>query len=575
MTNVLITSASRKVSLVRSFRSALRRHGGGSVIAADISPNAPALYLADRHFLVSRSSTPQFIPELLRLCQQEHVSLLIPTRDEELPLFAEAREQFEQVGIRVLVASPETVRLCQDKTAFLSFCEKHGHAIPCTYPGETWREAKFPLFIKPRFGKGGKGAVRVADETELHTLLKSAGEWIIQECISAPEYTVDLLADFQGRVISAVPRAREFVLAGESYVSRTVNEPRLIEQSARLAADLGLVGHNTIQCFWDGKEAKFIEVNPRFGGAAALGIAAGADTPLMLLKLLGGESLPPCLGNFEPDLVMLRFTDDLFLKGSTLACAPREAAVLPQPSKPAINRVANVAPLEAVLFDLDNTLYPEESFVRSGFQAAANCLAKHLGSAGEPIARRMFEILQIQGRGRVFDTLAQEMSLNSEVWTKTLLLAYRSHRPNIALFPEVADLLQTLKRRGVRLGLVTDGAASVQRQKIAALGLERFMDAIVCTDELGAGCAKPSPVSFQVALALLGVAPDRAAYVGDDPGKDFAGPNRLGMRSVCIRSSGLLGVPRSIAPEALFQPQAEAASLGEVLQLLVPNTEKP
>ena len=87
---------------------------------------------------------------------------------------------------------------------------------------------------------------------------------------------MDLLADFEGRVISAVPRLRQLVVAGESYVSRTVNEPVLMTASAGLAMELHLVGHNTIQCFWDGKQVKFIEVNPRFGGAAALGSPQGS-----------------------------------------------------------------------------------------------------------------------------------------------------------------------------------------------------------------------------------------------------------------------------------------------------------
>ena len=83
--NVLITSASRKVSLVRSFQAALKRRGGGNVIAVDISSFAPALYFADQHFLVPRSTEPRFIPELLRLCKQERVGLLVPTQLLELP----------------------------------------------------------------------------------------------------------------------------------------------------------------------------------------------------------------------------------------------------------------------------------------------------------------------------------------------------------------------------------------------------------------------------------------------------------------------------------------------------------
>ncbi len=173
--------------------------------------------------------------------------------------------------------------------------------------------------MKPRFGKGTQGARRVDREADLREAASDPEHWLIQEFVDCSEYTVDLLADFEGHVISAVPRLRQLVVAGESYVSRTVNEPVLIAESARLATELLLLGHNTIQCFWDGKQVKFIEVNPRFGGASALGIAAGVDTPALLLRLLEGEAISARLGEFQSDLIMMRFTDDLFLQSGQLA----------------------------------------------------------------------------------------------------------------------------------------------------------------------------------------------------------------------------------------------------------------
>ncbi|MGA9977248.1 MAG: HAD hydrolase-like protein [Candidatus Sulfotelmatobacter sp.] len=563
--NVLITSASRKVSLVRAFQSALVRHGGGDVIAVDTSPFSPALYVADRHFLIAPSAGPGFLEEFLQLCKREDVGLVVPTRDEELPLFAAMREHLEQSGIRVMVPVLETVRLCQDKLAFINFCQAHQFGTPRTYQADEWHGAEFPLFVKPRFGKGAKGARVVGNEAELHHATGKTDEWVIQEYIDVPEYTVDLLADFNGRVLSVVPRLRQSVVAGESYVSRTIKEPHLIAESARLATELRLTGHNTIQCFWDGKHVKFVEVNPRFGGGAALGIAAGADTPAILIRLLRGEALPERLGEFEADLVMLRFTQDLFLNARALS-SPVSSSV--PTAEPPTHSLGNTQ-LQAILFDLDNTLYPEEEFVMSGFRAVANCLAARENLDAEKLHKRMLHILHTQGRERVFNTLLAELKLDSNIWLRTLLLVYRSHQPAINLFPGVADALGTLKKRGVRLGLITDGTASVQRRKIAALDLERHMDVIVCTDELGAGCAKPSTVPFEVALNLLGVAPNRAAYVADDVQKDFAGPNRLRIKSVQVRSAGLIGVSRKPAPDdPAFLPQIQVGSVTEALKIL-------
>lgn len=567
MPNVLITSASRKVSLVRAFQSALAKRAGGNVIAVDVSPYAPALYVADRNFLIPRSNDPEFMPTLLRLCEVERITLIVPTRDEELPLFAEARPLFEKIGARVLVSASETIRNCQDKSAFIAFCREHGIAIPKTFQGDEWRQSKFPFFVKPRSGKGGIGARMVATELEMQTTLEHPGEWIIQECVDAPEYTVDLLADFEGRVISAVPRLRRFVVSGESYVSITEKEPTLIEESIRLATKLHLIGHNTIQCFWDGQQVKFIEVNPRFGGAAALGIAAGADTPSLLLRLLDGESVPSQIGQFESNLTMLRYTDDLFLKSNELT-SRKFTDHNSVEHEPTPFHAQNDGRLQAVLFDLDNTLYPEDQFVRGGFLAVARSLGEHLGLEPQKIFERMLEILHSRGRGRVFDVLLDELKVDSKVWVKALLLIYRSHHPDIALFPGIEETLNKLKNSGVRLGLVSDGLASVQKSKIAALGLKEKMDVIICTDELGSGCSKPSTVPFEVALALLGIKPGHAAYVADDVSKDFVGPNRLGMKTIRVCSDGLIGVSLKTIPEKEFQPQIEIDSLSKLLQAL-------
>jgi putative hydrolase of the HAD superfamily len=405
----------------------------------------------------------------------------------------------------------------------------------------------------------------VSCEEELRLVIDHPEDWVIQEYINWPEYTVDLLADFQGRVLSIVTRLRQSVVGGESYVSRTVYEPGLIAETSRLATELRLVGHNTIQCFWDGKQAKFVEVNPRFGGAAALGIAAGADTPAMLIRLMNGETVPAQVGQFQANLVMLRYTEDLFLKASDLLPAAgtgAETARLPLHSK-------RESELRAVLFDLDNTLYPEEQFVVSGFRAAAQCLSPHIHLDAQSLLERMLHILQARGRGRVFDILLRELEIDSTPWLPTLLQVYRSHRPTLSLPAEAAAILRALKDRGIRLGLVTDGLASTQRRKIAALGLEAYMDAVVCTGELGKGCAKPSPIPFEVALNLLDTVPKLAAYVADDISKDFAGPNHLGMKSVQIRTAGLRGVRQKPVPnDPAFQPQMTSESLTEALTWL-------
>ena len=248
--NVLITSASRKVALVRAFQHALAAHGGGRVVAVDTSPLSPALYLADDHELVPRSDAPEFIDAMLALCRRREVRLLVPTRDEELPVFAAARERFAEAGTLVAVASPETVRTCQDKRAFAAFCTANGFSAPRSYePDEALAGSTWPLFVKPRFGKGGAHTERVDNPADLRRALDRVPELLVQAHVSAPELTVDLFADFGGEVLSAVVRERTRVVAGESYVSRTLDAPHVAAVAARVAHALGLVAHNTLQCF--------------------------------------------------------------------------------------------------------------------------------------------------------------------------------------------------------------------------------------------------------------------------------------------------------------------------------------
>jgi carbamoyl-phosphate synthase large subunit len=317
--NVLITSASRKVGLVRAFQEALARNGGGKVIAVDSSPLSPALLVADEHAIVARADARDFLPTIHDFCRRHEVGLVVPTRDEELPIFAAEKKAFAAEGVVALVSSPNAVHTCQDKRAFAQFCAREGFATPRTWAaGERPAANAFPVFAKPRFGKGARGAGPVATPEELEFLLARDPEAIVQELVKAPELTVDLFADLSGEIVSVVPRYRTRVVGGESFVSRTVKNARLLGEASAVARALGLVGHNTIQYFFDGADCKLIEINPRFGGAASLGFAAGAPTPEFAVRVALGQRVVPQVGAFTEDLVMLRYTEDRFVAGSTL-----------------------------------------------------------------------------------------------------------------------------------------------------------------------------------------------------------------------------------------------------------------
>lgn len=317
--NILITSASRKVGLVKTFKKALKENGGGKVFVGDINPQSPSLYFADEYIILPKSDKVSFIDELIEICKNHEINLLIPTRDEELSLFSKNIDKFSNVGIKVMVSPWESINICQNKDSFIEFCKSNGFDIPKTY-GDTddYSKLEYPLFIKPKIGKGGLDTFKVDSFDELKSILIVLEDVLVQEFVDWKEYTIDLFADFDGKVISAVPRERINVLGGESLVTKTFKDKILINESIKLAESLNLIGHNTIQCFFNGENVKFIEINPRFGGAAILSFAAGANSPENLIKLLNGENLEPNIYDFKDNYFALRFINEMFIEEKDL-----------------------------------------------------------------------------------------------------------------------------------------------------------------------------------------------------------------------------------------------------------------
>jgi putative hydrolase of the HAD superfamily len=190
--------------------------------------------------------------------------------------------------------------------------------------------------------------------------------------------------------------------------------------------------------------------------------------------------------------------------------------------------------LRAILFDLDDTLYPEQEYVLSGFRAVADWAEHHLGIPSQRGCGQLKELFDTGIRGNTFDCWLSGHGLNDPEKVADLVSVYRDHEPHIRLFPDAVDVLPRLHKQ-YRLGLVTDGYCETQRRKITALSIEDHLDTIVLSDTLGRNYWKPNPKPFQVALATLGINAEDAIYVGDNPEKDFLGARHAGMRSVRIK----------------------------------------
>jgi len=218
--------------------------------------------------------------------------------------------------------------------------------------------------------------------------------------------------------------------------------------------------------------------------------------------------------------------------------------------------------MKAVLFDLDDTLYPEMDFVRSAFGAVAADLGADVGIDAGFTRMRLLQILRRDGRGRVFDDFLHQQRIYTPERVARMLMVYQTHFPSLRLHTDVVPTLEWLRRSGVALGIVTDGLSYVQRAKVEALGLEPKVDVVVCTDELGPRCGKPSRAGFERALETLGVSPSRAAYIGNDATKDFLAPRLLGMTAIHIVRPG---VAQTEPPSPDHAPHLVVSRLGDAL----------
>jgi putative hydrolase of the HAD superfamily len=198
-----------------------------------------------------------------------------------------------------------------------------------------------------------------------------------------------------------------------------------------------------------------------------------------------------------------------------------------------------VAALKALVFDLDDTLYPEDAYVRSGFQA----VARWLEAAGAMPARPAFEQLwsahERGERGHLFDDLLAACEpAATAVTVPALVQVYRNHAPDIRFYPGMAGLLDDARARALRIAVISDGFLEAQRRKVEALGLDRWADPILLTDQWGRDHWKPCPMAFERVQEAFGLGPEQLVYVGDNPTKDFQAPNRLGWHTIRLAMPG-------------------------------------
>lgn len=533
---ILFTSVGRRVELMQAFRSAADRLGVSLEIwGADIAENAPALLYCDRTVKVCRIRNKEYIPSLLSLCEREGIDALVPTIDTDLLILSQNKSEFSKIGTTVFVASEDKVAVCRDKRYTADYFNSVGLKSPHPVDDYTKYNGGFPAFIKPKDGSSSIGAHKAENESELVAYSKQVDDYIVQPFISGTEYTVDVFCDVDGKPIYITPRIREAVRAGEVLKTKIVNDEQIIDEIKALVIDFKPVGAITVQLIRDANSGidYYIEINPRFGGGAPLSIKAGADSAEALIRLLMGEKL--------------EYMHGASADGAEFSRYDQSARVL-----------AGKSEIKAVIFDLDDTLYSEKDYVRSGYRA----VAKEIEQV-ENAYEKLYSAFE-DGHAAIDKVLLDEGIYTAEL-KERCLSAYRSHLPEIKLYDGVAEMLSFLRSKGIKLGVITDGRPEGQRNKIRALGLEELFDEIIVTDELGgATFRKPCDISFRIMQRRLGLPFESMIYVGDNLTKDLIAPRQLGMQAVWFENTD--GVHR--IPSGVILPEKKIDAIVEVAELI-------
>lgn len=318
MTNVIISSAGRRVALVRLFQYELKKiFSAGKVIAIDSKPElSAACRIADKSFKVPRLSDERYMERLLELCIEHNVGLLIPTIDTELLLYANHKRSFQKYGINIMVSDSDFIRICRDKRKTHKFFDEVGLDRAKEFSRD---ELSFPLFMKPLDGSSGINTGVFETREDLSPSLLLNENLMFLEYFSPDEHeeiTIDMYFSNTGDLKCIVPRKRIEIRGGEVSKGITIKDNLISVIESRFRHTKGIVGCITLQVFRNKTTRNVIgiEINPRFGGGYPLSYAAGANFPKWILAECFLKSSPVSFYEWEENLLMLRYDEQILVK---------------------------------------------------------------------------------------------------------------------------------------------------------------------------------------------------------------------------------------------------------------------
>ena len=315
--NILITSAGKRVVLVKIFQKTLKALGlDGKVYTVDMKPEmAPAGFVSEECIRVPRCTSPDYVDTLLQICEEKQIAIVVPTIDTELMVLAQNKARFEAQGVHLVISDADFIKVCCDKRLTDSLFEDLGIAVPKHLDKD---HVSFPMFAKPYDGSLSVNTHVIKSEEELTPDILEDPKLLFMEYIDKKEYkeyTVDMYYGIDGEVKGIVPRERLEVRAGEINKGITRKNSIVSFLKERMATMKGVRGCICLQLFYraSDQDIKGIEINPRFGGGFPLSYYANANFVEYILREYLLNEPVAYSEEWLDHTLMLRYDEDVII----------------------------------------------------------------------------------------------------------------------------------------------------------------------------------------------------------------------------------------------------------------------
>ena len=313
--NFLILAAGTRNKIVQYFKRTF--DGIGTVIATDASKLGPAIYDADRYYIVPSITEPGYIDMILDICKKEKVAGVLSLIDPELSLLAENEDRFKAVGATVIGSSYELCEMALDKMQMYKWLV--GHEYKCArswmdkeefYKAVDAGDVNYPVFVKPYRGSASISISKAYDKATVDLLFSHEKDLMIQEFLDGQEIGADVYIDMiSGEVVSIFTKKKIKMRAGETDKAVSFKDPELFDLIEKFVLEAGYKGQIDIDIFEINGEYYISEVNPRFGGGYPHAYECGVDHIKLILENLRGIANHKNIGAYDEGIYMMKYNE--------------------------------------------------------------------------------------------------------------------------------------------------------------------------------------------------------------------------------------------------------------------------